>query len=244
MLGIGVLLLLTLPSVFGPSLREPANPHPVSKLGSLRRDLLDGVKWLWQHSEVRDVTIAAAVVSAADAAWFAILVLYVIQILHQKAGAYGVLLAVGALGGVAVGSIGGRLIRRMGPWPSLLLSGLVMASTQAGLGLTSSVVIAAVMLFASSAAFALFNITAVTMRQRQVPAGMLGRVTSLYLTISRGAEVVGASAGGVLATTAGIQAPMLAGAIPTAGVMAIIAWLHRSHRGAPGGSGADPAHTS
>jgi hypothetical protein len=41
------------------------------------------------------------------------------------------------------------------------------------------VLIAAVMLVASSAAFALFNITAVTMRQRQVPPELLGRVTSL-----------------------------------------------------------------
>lgn len=56
----------------------------------------------------------------------------------------------------------------------MLLAGLVMAVTQAVLGLTASVIIAAVMLFASSAAWALFNLTVVTMRQRQVPAALLG----------------------------------------------------------------------
>jgi hypothetical protein len=50
------------------------------------------------------------------------------------------------------------------------------------LGLSGNVVISASMLFASSGAWALFNMTAVTMRQRQVPDGLLGRVTSLYGT--------------------------------------------------------------
>jgi hypothetical protein len=104
-----------------------------------------------------------------------------------------------------------------------------MAATQAVLGLTASVIIAAVMLFASSAAWALFNLTAVTMRQRQVPAALLGRVSSLYGTVGAGAEVLGAIGGGALAATAGIRAPMLAGAIPIAGVITLLAWRHRAH---------------
>jgi Transmembrane secretion effector len=110
----------------------------------------------------------------------------------------------------------------------LLLAGLVMAVTQAVLGLTASVIIAAVMLFASSAAWALFNLTVVTMRQRQVPAALLGRVTSLYGTAWRGSEVLGAIGGGALAAIAGIRAPMLAGAIPIAGVITLLAWRHRT----------------
>lgn len=176
---------------------------------------------------MRDVTIAVTVVSLTDAAWFAVLALYVIQVLHQKAGAYGLLLAVGALGGVAVGTIGPRLTRRLTPWSSLLIAGLVMAVTQAGLGLSANVIIAAIMLFLSSSAFALFNITAVTMRQRQVPPALLGRVTSLYVSVNYGAQVFGASAGGILATSAGIRAPMLVGALPLAAAMTFLASRHR-----------------
>jgi hypothetical protein len=72
-------------------------------------------------------------------------------------------------------------------------------ATQAGLGLTTNLVVAAAMLFASSAAWALFNMTAVTMRQRQVPPRMLGRVTSLYGTVAGGYEALGALGGGALA---------------------------------------------
>ncbi|MGH3191059.1 MAG: MFS transporter [Streptosporangiaceae bacterium] len=227
-LGIAVLLLLTLPSVFQPVPAGPARQDPASSLAALRHDLGEGVRWLWRHPGIRDVTIAAAVIGAMDAAWIAVLVLYVIQILHLKPGGYGLLLAVAALGGIAAGGLGPRLTRRLGPWRSLLLAGLVMAVTQAVLGLTASVIIAAVMLFASSAAWALFNVTVVTMRQREVPAALLGRVTSLYGTAWRGSEVLGAVGGGALAATAGIRAPMLAGAIPIAGVITLLAWRHRT----------------
>jgi MFS family permease len=227
-LGIAVLLLLTLPGVFRPASRDPASRGTGSSGTSLRRDLREGFAWLWRHSDIRDVTIAAGVVSAMDAAWFAVLVLYVVQVLHQKPGAYGLLLAIGALGGIVTGGLGARLARRLGSWRSLLLAGLVMAATQAVLGLTGSVVIAAGLLFASSAAWALFNMTAVTMRQRRVPAELLGRVTSLYGTVSRGAEALGAIGGGVLAAAAGIRAPMLAGAVPLFAVMVLLAWRHRA----------------
>ena len=229
-LGIGVLLLLTLPSVFRPVPPERAGREQVSAMAAARRDLRDGVRWLWRHAELRNVTIAAAVLCAMDAAWFAVLVLYVIQILHRTAGVYGLLLVVGALGGIAIGMLAERVLRRLGPWPALLAAGLAMAVSQGGLGLTGNIIVAAVMLFVSSGAFALFNITAVTMRQRQVPAGMLGRVGGMYLTVSRSAEVLGAILGGALASSAGIRAPMLFGAIPTAVVMIFLAWQHRSRR--------------
>jgi MFS family permease len=76
-LGIAVLLLLTLPSVFRPL---PATPDQdaASAPSSVRRDLRDGALWLWRHPDIRDVTIVTGVIAAMDAAWFAVLVLYVV----------------------------------------------------------------------------------------------------------------------------------------------------------------------
>jgi MFS family permease len=243
-LGIAVLLLLTLPGVFGPAPREsapresaPGEPapresapgEPAPGQSSVWHDFAEGLRWLWRDRAMRDVTLVAGLISALDAAWFAVLVLYVVRDLHQRPGAYGLLLAVGALGGVAAGGLG-AVLARLGPWRSLLLGGAAMAASQAGLGLTSNVIVAAVMLLISSGAWALFNITAVTMRQRQVPAALLGRVTSLFGTVTRGTEALGALAGGVLAATAGIRAPMLAGAPPLALAVAVLAWRHRTGR--------------
>jgi predicted MFS family arabinose efflux permease len=108
-----------------------------------------------------------------------------------------------------------------------------MAASQTVLGLSANVIIAATMLAASSAAFALFNMTAVTMRQRLVPDHLLGRITSLYRTVADGSEALGALAGGVLAAIAGIRATMLIGALPIAAIMVVLSW---HHRGAPANS--------
>ncbi|MBO0810045.1 MAG: hypothetical protein J2P32_17255, partial [Actinobacteria bacterium] len=86
-----------------------------------------------RHSDIRDLTIAVGVICAMDAAWFAVLVLYVIQVLRQEPGTYGLLLAAGAVGGITVSGIGPHIARKLGPWGCLLLAGLVMAAAQAGL---------------------------------------------------------------------------------------------------------------
>lgn len=123
-LGIAVLLLLTLPSVFRP-VGQPGRQERATSLAALRQELSEGVRWLGRHRDIRDVTIAVGVIAAMDAAWFAVFVLYVIQILHQKPGIYGLLLAIGAVGGIAVGGIGPHITRRLGPWRSLLIAGLL-----------------------------------------------------------------------------------------------------------------------
>jgi len=225
-LGIAVLLLVALPSVFRP-VSQPAREEPATSLAALRREFADGLRWLRRHSSIRDVTIAVGVIVAMDAAWFAVLVLYVIQDLHQRPGVYGVLLAISAVGGITVGGLGPPITRRLGPWRSLLIAGLAMAASQAVLGLTANVIIAAAMLAASSAACVLFDMTAITMRQRQVPDNLLGRVTSLYRTVLRGSEALGALGGGLVAAAAGIRATMLIGAIPIAATAILLTWHHR-----------------
>jgi hypothetical protein len=114
-LGIAVLLLLTLPGVFQP-VGQPDRQESATSLAALRQELSEGLRWLRRHSDIRDTTVAVGVIAAMDAAWFAVLVLYVTQDLHQKPGVYGLLLAIGAVGGVAVGGIGPRITRRLGPW--------------------------------------------------------------------------------------------------------------------------------
>jgi predicted MFS family arabinose efflux permease len=235
-----VLLLLTLPGVFRP-ISQPAPQAPGTSLAALRQEFSEGLGWLRRHSSVRDVTIAVGVIAVMDAAWFAVLVLYVIHILNQKPGMYGLLVAIGAVGGIAVGGLGPPITRRLGPWRSLLIAGLVMAASQAVLGLTANVIIAAAMLAASSAACVLFDMTAVTMRQRQVPDNLLGRITSLYRTALRGSEALGALGGGLVAAVVGIRATMLIGATPIAATVILLSWHHRgTATGRNAGGGLSP----
>jgi MFS family permease len=227
-LGIALLLLLTLPGVFAPSSRQYEPGTDRTRFSSVKHDLAEALGWMRQHPAISDLTLMAGVVAAMDATWFAVLVLYVIKVLHQQPGIYGLLLAIGAVGGILASSGGAALTRRIGPWHSLLTAGLVMAATQTGLGLTGNVIIAAALLTLSSAAFALCSMTVVTMLQREVPDALLGRVSSVFGTVTQGAEALGAIVGGILAAAAGIRAPMLAGAVPIAVVTVFIGWRHRA----------------
>src|ERR1700683_2797528 len=158
-LGIAVLLLLTVPGVFAPPPRQHQPGTGRARFSSVRHDIGEALGWMRQHPAIGDITLLAGVVAAMDAAWFAVFVLYIIKVLHQEPGTYGLLLAIGAVGGILAGSGGAALNRRIGPWHSLLIAGLVIAATQAGLGLTGNVIVAAVLLMLSSAMLAPCNMT-------------------------------------------------------------------------------------
>jgi hypothetical protein len=113
MLGVAVLLLLTLPAVFAPL----PQAGTAAKTG-LRDDLAEGLRWTWRHAGIRDVTILAGLICAVDVAWFAVLVRYVVRVLHQQPGVYGLLLAAGGVGGavpIAVVTVLFYLRHRL-PW--------------------------------------------------------------------------------------------------------------------------------
>src|SRR5580700_10673457 len=87
-LGIAVLLLLTLPDVFAPPPRQHEPGPGRARFSSVRHDLGEALAWMRQHPAIRDITLMAGVIAAMDATWFAVLVLYVIKILHQQPGTY------------------------------------------------------------------------------------------------------------------------------------------------------------
>lgn len=208
-LGLAVLLLLTLPDVFAPT--PVGHDTAAGPLRSLRRDIRAGMSWLWHDPLMRRLTTALLLVSLADGAFLGILVLYVSDILSQPPAAYGLLLGAGAVGGIAAGFTCARLARRIGSTTTLTVTMTAMAAAQLAIGVTTHVLTTAVALATSGAAFAAFNVISRTLRQRLTPPAMLGRITASYLTVARCAEASGAMLGGVLATAAGVRAPILAG---------------------------------
>lgn len=202
-LAIAGALLLTLPvSVAGADAVNVERPAAALRTGLqfVRRSVL-----------LTRLLVATTVLSLVDAAWFALLALFVLDVLNLGAGAFGALLAVGGIGGLLGSVAADRLGSRQVPARVQLSGALVVtAVTQVVLGLTSSVVVVGVMLALSSGAFAIYNVAAVTVRQRVTPHGMLGRVTTISRTVVLGGAVVGAAAGGVIAEAAGLRAPLLA----------------------------------
>lgn len=220
LLAAAVLFVLSLPAISPPAHPPSTGTHP-----GFREDLVEGIRWLARHRRLRTVTSAAAVLMLLDAAWFAILVLFALEELGMGAAGFGLLLGLGAVGGVIGSVLTDRLAIRTRA-ESLLVGSLVMAGvSQVAVGLADSVLVVGAALAASSGAFAVWNVTAATMRQREAPAGMLGRLSGTSSTVLVVAGAFGALLGGAIAGAAGLRTVMLMGG-PL--LLATAAWLRRS----------------
>lgn len=80
-------------------------------IGKFGVEIRDGAVFLAAHRILRVVTVIAVVITFTDAAWFSVLVLFVTDELGQPANAYGIALAVAAMGGAAGGLLADRSSR-------------------------------------------------------------------------------------------------------------------------------------
>ena len=69
--------------------------------------------------------------------------------------------------------------------------------------------VAALMLAGEGFVVTMWNVVTVSLRQRVVPAHLLGRVNSVYRMLGWGLMPLGALAGGFVAHAAGLRAPYL-----------------------------------
>jgi MFS family permease len=213
-LALAVMLVLTLPVSLA---ARPAALGTTTSPG-----VVAGLRWLGRHRLLRALTAVTAAVAAADSAWFAILVLYAKS--HFGAGAvgFGMLLAVGALGGLAGSFIADRLINSRRHRAVLTWSLAITAGIPALLAVTSQLWAAMLVIVVTSGSFAVLNITAASLRQRTVPRELLGRVVAAGRTSTFSAAAAGALLGGALTTLAGVEAPFLFSGLVAA--VATTAW--------------------
>jgi MFS family permease len=201
---IAAALVFGLPRMFAPA--------PPAVRPRIMRDVVAGARWLVRHKTLRAVTGLSVVFALTDSAWFAIMVLYVTEVLELPSAAYGLLVGIGGIGGLAGGLAAARLARTIRPVGRLLVSLLLGAGVaQAVLGLSADPIVTTVALSVSSFAFGVWNVVSVTLRQTLAPADHLGRVTSADRTAIMGASPLGALLGGLAAGAFGIRAPFLLG---------------------------------
>jgi MFS family permease len=160
------------------------------------------------------LAITIATFAFLQAMVLATLVPYATEVLGSSTRAYGLFIAIAAIGNV-VGGLGASHIARRFSAPAILAaSGLGAAGAYLVAGVTSSLAVATAALAVEAFAVAVANVATVTMRQRLVPHELRGRVGGAFRTCIFGAMPVGALAGGVAAATLGLRSPLLiAGAV-------------------------------
>ena len=185
--------------------RQPSAPDNVTR-SSIMSELADGLRWFRSQALVRSLTFVGASVNFGAGGLFAVLVLFVKQNLNSGATAYGILIAIGAIGsfigGLAASRLTGARVRRaicVFTGPVTALSLMAIAGSETYLATAAS-------LIASGLVVALVNVVAISLRQSLTPPALIGRVTAVHRVLCWGALPLGAGFTGLAGQLLGVRA--------------------------------------
>jgi predicted MFS family arabinose efflux permease len=137
-------------------------------------------------------------------------VLYLVRGLRLPAGGIGLLLGLGAVGGVTGGLVVARVLRRWGPGPAFVAGALIVAGSLLVLPVAvpgpSAVASVLILELAGNLGAALLVAVAYGQLQGTAAEGTVARVTALFGTLVQAAAVAGVLLGGLLGTLVGLRA--------------------------------------
>jgi MFS family permease len=190
-----------------------ADAPEIARRPRIRAQIAEGLRWLAGHRLLRVIAVLLGIYNFANQMGQAILVLLATQTLHVSTRGFGLLLAASAVGSVVGGLVNPMLTRHIGMLSSLVLPALVDAAAFVGIGLAPGPVVVAALLAVQGFSVTMWNVVTVSLRQRIVPAHLLGRVNSVYRMLGWGLMPLGALAGGFVAHVAGLRAPYIVAGI-------------------------------
>jgi predicted MFS family arabinose efflux permease len=197
--------------------------HGVSgRRARVRDDVREGWRWLWTHPAVRTLAVTIFTFNITFGAAWSVLVLYARERLGMGALGFGLITTAMAAGGLLGTASYGWLERhvRLGV---IMRGGLIIETlTHLALALTRWAWFALIIFVIFGAHTFIWGTTSSTVRQRAVPAGFQGRVSSVYLTGVVGGIVIGSALGGLVASAWGITAPFWFAFAGSAVILAVI----------------------
>ena len=201
----------------------PAHGRDKAAGSHVRREIVEGLRWLWGHAAVRTLAITIVTFNVTFGAAWSVLVLYATERLGAGEVGFGLLTTATALGGVLGTGVYGWLSARVS-LGNLMRIGLILETlTHAALALTTALPIALGIMFVFGAHAFVWGTTSTTVRQRAVPTELQGRVGSAYLIGVEAGIVVGSLSGGVVAGAFGVVAPFWF-AFAGSAVLVVVLW--------------------
>lgn len=205
-------LIATLPR------RKPRVPLPVRV--PMRQSIGEGLRWLRSNRLLRTLAVVLGVNNLAGQLGQATLVLFATRSLGLTPQLFGLLFVGAALGGVAGGLAAPRIVRALGELRCLILAPTVISIAYLLGGIVTNGIELGTTLAIGTFAITQWNVVTVSLRQRVVPSGLLGRVNSVYRMLGWGLIPVGAVLGGWIASAWGLRA-----ALPVAGALRAVVLL-------------------
>jgi MFS family permease len=173
----------------------------------------DGILATLRHPVLRPVVLQSAAFNLFVPAIITLFLLYGVRELGLPAGVLGLILATGAVGGLAGTIVARRIALRLGVGPtmvwSMLLSGVALVAIPAASGPTVLVI----GLVLHGFGLAVFNVHSLSVRAMVIPSDMLGRVTATYRFISNGTLPLAGVLAGALGAGLGVRPAMAVAAV-------------------------------
>jgi MFS family permease len=195
--------------------RAEVVPEPTSK-PSMRRELMEGLRYLLGHRLWRPIAITVAVSNFFNTLAFSIFLVYAVRELELSAQVIGIVFAIGNLGWLAGAVAAGRLSGRLGIGPTLvgstLLFGPSLLLVPAAPHSQPIPFLVAALVIATFGGI-IFNVTGISFQQAVTPDRMLGRLNATRRFIVWGVIPLGSLAGGVLAAQVGLRETLWIGTI-------------------------------
>ncbi|MGZ0067595.1 MFS transporter [Microbacterium arborescens] len=191
-------------------------------------DILSGIRWLWRNPPVRTLVIIILTFNVTWAAPWGVLVLYATDYLQMGPVGYGALTTASAIGGLAATLLFGRLERRFSFAALMRVCLTAEVLMHLAFALTTSGVVAFVIMIAFGAYAFVWATISTTVRQRLVPHELQGRIASVNMVGVFGGLVIGQALGGVIAQVWGPTGPWWF-AFVGAAVTLLLVWRPITH---------------
>ncbi|APX12532.1 MFS transporter [Tateyamaria omphalii] len=222
MFAIAALLVLSLSGPFKPT----RTAH-----GSWRRDLAEGWAFLRASPFLMVLAVITGIWNLLHQMVVIALILHVQENLGIGAQGYGLILAAGAVGGIAGGFVAARVVRVMGQNAAAQWMTLASAVAFAIMPFAPNGYVLALVLAMFEFTGLIWNTVSVSYRQRSIPDALLGRVNSIYRLLAWGMMPVGLLLSGLivrwsegmLARDLALVAPFVVAAAGAA-LLTVLAW--------------------
>lgn len=219
------------------SIRTPEQQPPAPEHRNLRREIAEGLRYVFRHPLLRPLALNTATTMLFQAANSAVIIVFLVREVHLSPATIGLLSMIGLLGAIAASAFTERLSHRVGDARLQLLAAIglgvaftLQALTTEGWGLTwyvASTLLAAICIIVG-------YILQVSTRQRVCPPELQGRVSATMSFVSWGAMPVGSLLGGTLGTLFGLRPTLwIAGAATLLGTSWLIFSPFRTLRSIP-----------
>ncbi|SEN14573.1 MFS transporter [Actinacidiphila rubida] len=183
----------------------------------------EGLAHLRRTRQLRELAATMAAYNFSYNVAMATFVLYATGPLHIADSGYGILLALGALGGIATGWRAARITRDLSHRQTMTLATGLQAIAWLGIATVRAPIAIAVFLGVIGGASTLMSVAASSARAALTPDHLLGRVVSAFRLFGIGAAGLGALAGGLTAQQTGLRTPLWA-------AVALLALTVAAHR--------------